>query len=450
MKKPIGKIVMLLENSYPEDTRVKNEATLLVSAGYEVTVFCLGATEKPRSERIDGVRVYRVPRIEIFKKTNSKGTTPCKRALQAAKILIGYCVEYIYFTLACFVACVFIYFRHGLDFIHAHNPPDSLFIVAIPFRLLGKKYIFDHHDLCPELFRSRFNAGNMLQVKVLRAVEWFALKLANVSIATNESYKNVHITRGGRRPEAIFVVRNGPDAGRMHIGVPSARLRSMGKSILIYIGSLNPQDGVDYLLRSLRYLKFDLERSDFFCMIMGAGDSLTELRVLANELELGDCVEFTGYVSDEELKSNLAAADICLDPDPSSPLNDVSTWIKIMEYMAAAKPIVAFDLTETRISAREAAVYVRPNDEGAFAAEIAALMDDPSRRKSMGDFGRKRVVEELQWSIVGQNLLRAYEYLRPTGRKWPSDPEKQTSVSGIEHKNSSGRSDVSDIQSARS
>jgi glycosyltransferase involved in cell wall biosynthesis len=192
---------------------------------------------------------------------------------------------------------------------------------------------------------------------------------------------------------------------------PSARLKGMNKSILCYIGSLNPQDGVDYLLRSLRHLMHGLKRSDFYCVIMGSGDSLQDLRDLAGNLQLNGCVELTGFVSDEDLQANLAAADICVDPDPSSPLNDVSTWIKVMEYMAAAKPIVTFDLKETRFSARHAAIYVKPNNETEFAEAIAQLMDQPELRKQMETYGRRRVEDELQWAKVGNNLLTAYETL---------------------------------------
>jgi glycosyltransferase involved in cell wall biosynthesis len=185
----------------------------------------------------------------------------------------------------------------------------------------------------------------------------------------------------------------------------------MNKCILCYVGSLNPQDGVDYLLRSLRYLLSDLKRSDFHCVIMGTGDSLEDLRDLAENLQLNGFVELTGFIPDEDLQANLAAADICVDPDPSSPLNDVSTWIKVMEYMAYAKPIVAFDLKETRFSAGSAAVYVRPNKEAEFAETVAQLMEQPELRSKMGAYGRRRVEEELQWSKVGRNLLTAYDAL---------------------------------------
>jgi glycosyltransferase involved in cell wall biosynthesis len=192
---------------------------------------------------------------------------------------------------------------------------------------------------------------------------------------------------------------------------PSARLKGMNKSILCYVGSLNPQDGVDYLLRSLRHLLHGLKRSDFHCVIMGTGDSLQDLRGLAGNLQLNGCVELTGFISDEDLQANLAAADICVDPDPSSPLNDVSTWIKVMEYMASAKPIVSFDLKETRFSARDAAIYVEPNNETEFAKAIAQLMDQPELQKTMGIYARRRVEDELQWAKVGKNLLAAYEAL---------------------------------------
>jgi glycosyltransferase involved in cell wall biosynthesis len=201
---------------------------------------------------------------------------------------------------------------------------------------------------------------------------------------------------------------------RMTPAVPSARLKGMNKSILCYIGSLNPQDGVDYLLRSLRHLVHGLKRSDFYCVIMGSGDSLQDLRDLARNLQLNGCVELTGFVSDEDLQANLAAADICVDPDPSSPLNDVSTWIKVMEYMASAKPIVSFDLKETRFSAEDAAIYVEPNSETEFAKAVAQLMDQPELQKKMGIYGRRRVADELQWAKVGKNLLTAYQTLLAT------------------------------------
>lgn len=402
---------MFVENAFPNDTRVKNESDALREAGYNVTVVALRKRGQPRSEIINGTNVYRVPRLELFQKTPCENPTFFQRIWIKLKSLLGYVSEYVYFTSACAVMSVYALFKHGFDVIHAHNPPDTLFLVALPYKLLGKRYVFDHHDLCPELYRARFGTANDFVARVLQFVEWCNLKLADVTIATNESYKQIHIDRGGRRPETVFVVRNGPNQARMQPPAPSQRLRAKGKKILCYIGCLNPQDGVDYLLRALHYLLHELKRDDFYCVIIGSGDSLDDLRGLAQELKLEQHVELTGYISDKELQECLSAADICMDPDPSNPLNDVSTWIKIMEYMAYAKPIVSFDLKETRFSAQDAALFVKCNDEPEFARATAKLLDDPELRARMGKFGRERVERELQWSVVSRNLVAAYDYL---------------------------------------
>jgi glycosyltransferase involved in cell wall biosynthesis len=411
MKATSARVLMMVENHFPQDTRVKNEAVLLTEAGYNVSVIALRKKGQAMTEVVNGVQVYRLPSLELFKKTLHGNLSRAGLLFLKLKSSLGYLFEYCYFTTACLVFSIYVFARRGFDVIHAHNPPDTLFVVAAPFKLLGKKFVFDHHDLCPELYRSRYRTGEGFFTRLLRVFEWCSLKLADITIATNESYKQVQIERAKRDPRTIFIVRNGPDKLRMSPVQPCPRLKAMKKCILCYVGSLNPQDGVDYLLRSLRYLSHDLKRSDFHCVIMGTGDSLQDLRDLAGRLQLNGCVELTGFVPDEDLQANLAAADICVDPDPSSPLNDVSTWIKVMEYMAYEKPIVSFDLKETRFSAGEAAVYVKPNNETEFAETIAQLMEQPELRKKMGTYGRRKVEEELQWNKVGQNLLAAYETL---------------------------------------
>jgi glycosyltransferase involved in cell wall biosynthesis len=411
MIRSAGKILMLVENYFPQDTRVTNEASLLTNAGYQVSVIALRRKGQAGHEILNGVEVYRLPTLELFKKTPCVNLNRMNLLLVKLKSFLGYVVEYCYFTTACLLVSTYVLVKRGFDVVHAHNPPDTLFLVGLPFKLLGKKFVFDQHDLCPELYRSRYGAAEGLVTWLLKILEWCSLKLANVTIATNESYKRIQIERANKDPRDVFIVRNGPNQMRMTPVTPSARLRGMEKCILCYIGSLNPQDGVDHLLRSLRHLLYDLKRSDFHCVIMGTGDSLQDLRNLADKLHLDGCVELPGFVSDEDLQANLAAADICLDPDPSSPLNDVSTWIKVMEYMAYGKPIVAFDLKETRFSAGDAAIYVRPNEEAEFAKTIAQLMGQPELRSRMGTYGRRRVDEELQWNKVGRNLLGAYEML---------------------------------------
>jgi glycosyltransferase involved in cell wall biosynthesis len=405
------KILMWVENHFPQDTRVTNEARLLADAGYKVAVVALRRQGQAARETWNGIEVYRIPTLELFKKTLAANGNRLNLLFVRLKSFLGYVVEYIYFTAACLIVSTYVFVRSGFDVMHAHNPPDTLFLVALPFKLLGKRFVFDQHDLCPELYRSRYRAAEGFYTRVLRMFEWCSLKLADITIATNESYKRIQIERANKNPRDVFVIRNGPNQMRMTPAAPSARLKGMNKSILCYVGSLNPQDGVDYLLRSLRHLVHGLKRSDFHCVIMGTGDSLQDLRGLAENLQLNGCVELTGFVSDEDLQANLAAADICVDPDPSSPLNDVSTWIKVMEYMASAKPIVSFDLKETRFSARDASIYVEPNNETEFAKAIAQLMDQPELQKKMGTYGRRRVEDELQWAKVGKNLLAAYETL---------------------------------------
>ncbi|HXA45051.1 MAG TPA: glycosyltransferase, partial [Candidatus Angelobacter sp.] len=226
MREFAGRILMLVENNYPQDTRVRNEASLLASSGYRVSVICLRKPGQPRTETIGNVRVYRLPRLELFKKTPALNPGLVSALFLKIKSFLGYLVEYVYFTTACFLAAAYILVRHGFDAIHAHNPPDTLFLAALPFKLLGKKFVFDHHDLCPELYMSRYRATPSVFTVLLGISEWCSLKLADVTIATNQSYKQVQIARGKRAPETIFVVRNGPDKLRMTQAVPSPRLKT--------------------------------------------------------------------------------------------------------------------------------------------------------------------------------------------------------------------------------
>lgn len=411
---------MLVQNDYPGDTRVRNEATALRDAGYSVSVVCCRQPGQPAAENVNGVQVYRIPKISLLKNLPAASTRLGKTARHCAAIA-GYVLEYFYFILACFFMSIYLALRRGFEAIHIHTPPNTLFLVGACFRLFGKKFVFDHHDLSPELYLSRFRVQPDFVHRILMLEERIGLRLASLIIATNESYKRLEIARAGVPPEKIFIVRNGPNLQKIKPVAPDEKLRSMGKTILGYVGDINPQDGLDYLLRSLRHLAHDLGRKDFYCVIIGTGDAWEELRILARELELDDHVWFTGYIPFADLLRYLSSADICLDPDPSSPLNDASTWIKIMEYMALRKPIVSFDLPETRYSAQQAAVYVPPNDEKKFAQAIARLMDDPAQRERMAQAGYKRVAEKLAWHHVSQNLLRAYETLlpKPGGRAAP-------------------------------
>jgi len=415
---------MLVENEFPRDTRVRNEAFTLASKGLRVSVVALrGAGEKPR-ESVDGATVYRLPRLTIFKKLPEAERSRIAALANKARVLVGYVSEYVYFTAGCLVLSCYVALKDGFDVIHAHNPPDTLFVVGAFHKLVGKRFVFDHHDLSPELYRSRYKTQSGLVTRGLAFCEKASVKLADVVIATNESYRAIDIERNGVDPSRVFVVRNGPDLARVRLTEPDPLLRSKGRVLLGYVGAMNPQDGVDYMLRALSYLLHDLRRSDFYCIVIGDGDSLAELKSLSADLGLVDHVQFTGFIPEEDLVRYVSTVDICLDPNPSSPLNDVSTWIKVMEYMALGKPVVSFDLKETRVSAGDAALYATPNDETEFARLIARLMDDESLRARMGEVGLARVRTALNWDISSENLIKAYGRLFPTWmRDQPAGPE---------------------------
>jgi glycosyltransferase involved in cell wall biosynthesis len=403
---------MLVENCFPADTRVRNEAFTLAANGFTVSVIALRGRAEARREVVRGVTVYRIPRLTLFEKLPEAKHSRITTLLNWLRVVVGYFSEYVYFTSACLVLSLYIAAIEGVDVVHAHNPPDTLFIVGAIHKLLGKKFVFDHHDLSAELYLSRYNKiSDDAVTRVLKLLEQLSVKLADVVIATNESYRAIDVQRNGIDPDKVYIVRNGPDLARVRLVEPDPRLTSMGQTILGYVGAMNPQDGVDYLLRALRHLVHDLKRTDFYCVLIGDGDSRAALEAQAVELGVADRVMFTGFIPEEELLRYLSTADICLDPNPSSPLNDVSTWIKVMEYMALGKPIISFDLKETRYSSADAAVYVTPNDEAQFADAIAQLMNDPARRRRMGESGATRVHNALGWHVTSQNLVKAYDRL---------------------------------------
>jgi glycosyltransferase involved in cell wall biosynthesis len=318
-------------------------------------------------------------------------------------------VEYGWAMLAAFVLSLFIFMRDGFDTLHAHNPPDTFVLLAVFYKLFGTRFIFDHHDLSPEMYDARFpgRGQRLVRWSLLRLERW-SCRCADHVIATNESYKRLTIERHSVPMERITVVRNGPALDRLKPTTPALGLRQPGKIMLGYAGTMGVQDGVDCLLRAVRHLVHDVGRTDFTCVLIGAGDAVPALKALAAQLEIDSYLHFTGWVEPGAIASYLSAMDVCVAPEPSNAYNDRSTVIKIMEYMALAKPIVAFDLPEHRYSAQAAAVYVRPNDELAFARALAELMDDPVRRQALGALGRHRVETELAWQYSAPRLLEAY------------------------------------------
>jgi glycosyltransferase involved in cell wall biosynthesis len=411
-------ILMISESPYPEDVRIKHEAETLFHAGHPVTIIALNEQKARFTEVINGVKVYRLPMITLFPKSSSNDTF-FGRLFFRLTSGAGYVLEYIYFTVLSFLFSLYVCARHGFEIVHLHNPPNTLVLVAGFYKLFGKLFVFDHHDLAPELYLSKYRIEKPdLLYKFLRLEEIACLKLADMVIATNRSYADIEVRRGQIKESKIIIVRNGPDLDKFHLVPPDAGLKQSGRQILAYVGIMGPQDGVDYLLKALAHLVHDLDRRNVYCIVIGKGDALADLQHLAHELMLDDHVRFTGFIPRGDLLRYLSTADICLDPNPSSPLNDVSTWIKVMEYMAMAKPVVSFDLKETRYSAGQAAVYVPPNDTGAYANAIAALLDDPEKRVRMGEYGYQRVRDKLAWPYSAARLVNGYQSL---GKKpiWP-------------------------------
>jgi glycosyltransferase involved in cell wall biosynthesis/peptidoglycan/xylan/chitin deacetylase (PgdA/CDA1 family) len=386
------RVLMLLENNpYVHDTRTKAEASALTQAGYHVTVIAPAAPGRRWHEVVDGVATYSYPAPPVLDG------------------IAGFVYEYGYSMVASFMLSIVVFLRRGFDVVHAHNPPDLFVFVGAFYKLFGVRFVFDHHDLAPEMYCARFGArSKRLIYHVLAWLEKLSCRFADRVIATNRSYLAVEAERDGVPPERITIVRNGPDLNRIRPVDPDPGLRSKGKTVIGYVGEMGYQDGVDYLLRALHHLAYDLRRTDFFCVPVGNGAAWDSLKALATELRLDEYVWFPGRLFGSDLLSYLCAADICVAPEPSNPYNDRSSMIKMSEYMALAKPIVAFDLPEHRFTAQEAALYVPPNDEAAFARAVADLMDDPERRQAMGAFGRRRVESELAWPHSVQSLRTAY------------------------------------------
>jgi len=391
---------MLLENNpYPQDGRVRQEAEALVAAGHRVTVISPMEPGQPWREVCQGVRAYRFP------------------APPQANGLLGYLWEYAYAMAATGLLSLFVFLRHSFDVIHAHNAPDTLVLIAAFYKLFGKRFVYDHHDLAPEMYYARFSGhGNALVHRVLLWFEGLSCRLADRIITTNQSHKALEMQRGRVPAERITIVRNGPDLKRLRAVDPDPALRRQSKTTLCYVGDMGFHDGLDYLMRSLHHLASDLNRTDFFCVLVGDGDAWFTVRSLSDQLDLRDLVLFTGRVAHQEVSRYLSSADICVAPEPSNAYNDRSTMIKMMEYMALGKPIVAFDLPEHRFTAQEAAVYANPNKELDFARLIASLMDAPQQRQRMGQKGRERIESELAWSYQVKHLLKAYETLNDQER----------------------------------
>jgi glycosyltransferase involved in cell wall biosynthesis len=321
---------------------------------------------------------------------------------------LGYVAEYAAALFHELRLAVRVLRERGIDVIQACNPPDTIFLVAAPFKLLGKRFVFDHHDLNPELLDAKFGRRPLLR-RLLLLLERCTFALADVSIATNESYRRVAIERGRMAPDRVFVVRSGPSLERMRIGPPNEALKRGRRFLVGYVGVIGRQEGIDLLLEAARVVIDERGRRDVLFAVVGDGTDLERCRDLAASMGLAEDVVFTGRLPDAEMLEVLNTAELCVNPDRWSELNDRSTMNKIVEYMALGKPIVQFDMAEGRWSAQDASLYARPDDAHDFARKIVDLLDDPERRRRMGAFGRERVETALAWTHEAPKLLEAYD-----------------------------------------
>ncbi len=391
----MSRVLIIVQNlPVPFDRRVWLECQALTGAGHEVSVVCPKGPGDPDYTIVDSVRLYK---YRPYAPGGSK---------------LSFIAEYVYSFLA--TAWLTLKARRSgrLDVIQACNPPDIFWPIAAAVRAVDRtKFVFDHHDLCPELYRSRFPDGPALPYRGLRALERRTHRSADHVIATNDSYRDIALRRSGKAVDAVTVVRTGPDPERLRRGPACPELRRDRRFLAAYIGVMGPQDGVDLVVRAAEIVVHELGRQDIAFTLIGSGDCYADLVALRDELDLGGHVEFTGRAPDELVGRILSTADVGLSPDPKNPLNDLSTMNKTMEYMAFELPLVAFDLRETRVSAGPAAVYVEPGDLRGYAQAIVDLADDEPRRARLGRIGRARVEQELAWGHQERAYLDVYRRL---------------------------------------
>jgi glycosyltransferase involved in cell wall biosynthesis len=389
------RILMIVENlPVPFDRRVWAEAQSLCRAGYEVSVICpRGPFAESPFELIDSIEIHRHP-------------LPIQAKGKAA-----YLAEYSSALFWEFAYSLKVFWGRGFDAIHACNPPDLIFLIGAFYKyLFGKKFVFDHHDLNPELFEAKFGHRGPIW-KMLVLLERLTFRVADISIATNLSYARVAVQRGKMRSDRVFVVRSGPNLARVRELAPDDTWRNGRSHLVAYVGVIGEQEGIDLLLEAIRHITSTCQRTDVQFVVVGAGPSLETLRRACARMQLSEFVTFTGRVDDTTLFKVLSTADVCVNPDRPNAMNEMSTMNKIMEYMALGKPIVQFDLAEGRVSAQSASLYARKTDTADFGDKILELIDDPNRCREMGMYGRQRVRDELSWEHEEPKLIAAYEAL---------------------------------------
>jgi len=374
------RVLMLLESQpYPEATRVFNAATTLAEHGYKVTLLCPARKGQPMAEILDGVHVYRYPRL-------LSGTSAP-----------GLALEYAWATMSLAVLTLLAWLRQGFDVIHLHNPPDALVFIALPFRLIGKRIVYDNHDPVPELIQAKFGRRGLL-IRLATTLEKLSCKFAHSVVAAAESSRQLLLARHRLPLKKVTVVGNGPSLRRVQaLSASTGQVRRNGQTAIRYVGCLDSQDGLPALLHALAYLANDLKRRDFHCIVIGDGDDLLELRRETSRLGLDAKVSFPGYLPWAQAMQLVGEGDICVDPAPANAYQENNTPIKVREYMALGKPMVLNDLAGHRAAAADAALYATPGDEADFAAKLARLIDDRALAEEMGRQASQRFQSFFCW-----------------------------------------------------
>jgi len=388
---PVSVCIVVENLPVPTDRRVWSEARALRDAGYIVSVISpKGKTSFTANyELLDGIHIYR-------------------HRMWEASTALGYVLEYSLALVAEIYLVLKVFAQRRFRILQGCNPPDNLFLLALLLKPFGVRYIFDHHDLSPELVEVKFGKNNRIISAFTRLAEKCSFKVAKVSIATNESFKEIAVSRGGKRPESVFVVRNCPDLKTLRRRPARPQIKQGKPFLVLYVGIMAKQDGLDLLLDSIEHLVKSGKREDTHFLLVGGGAMLPGLRATVEQRDLKEFVTFTGQVPHDEVVEYLSTADIGVAPDPKTPMNDNSTMIKIFEYMAFGLPIVLFDLKEGRNVAGPAALYAKANDTADFTAQLSRLLDNAELRDQLGTAGRKRIEDRLNWENEKLNLLQAY------------------------------------------
>jgi glycosyltransferase involved in cell wall biosynthesis len=393
-------ILFIVENNpVPHDVRVWNEAQALKEFGYEVTVICPRNKKNPsKFEVLNGVTIYR-------------HYIPFEAGGKFSLLF-----EYMNALFWEFVLSLLIFFKKPFNFIHAANPPDHIFIIAIFFKIFRVKFIFDHHDVTPENYLAKFHKKDLFY-KISLLMERITFIIADLVISTNESYKKVALIRGKKKDKEVFVVRNGPDLSRISPINPDNKWKSDFKHLVAYVGNIGSQENLDVLLKIVEYIVFKKEIIAAKFIIIGTGPDWEKMVQLCNSMKLNEYVTFTGYIPYKDFYEILATSDLCINPELSNEFTDKSTMLKLMDYMTFGKPIVQFETTEGKVTAGDAAFYVKENNIEHFADAIINLLDNPQHRKKMGEIGRKRIEENLNWDVQKKSLKAAYHYLESNNFK---------------------------------